>query len=209
MTPSIQDDTIISSGLDSAQLRWRLAERADPGDWPIPEDGFAIDEIFIHRAEVATVIGEVAMIAEHEITMRRHHGLGIGAHILVLLGQVWFVQAAFVDEEHAILDPDPIAGDGDHALDVALRGIARIAEYDDIAARNRLQLVNELVDEDPLLVLERGHHAGPFDLDRLIQEDDEERRNRQRDEHVAQPARKQGMRTLRPHLESGRIVVWV
>ena len=34
----------------------------------------------------------------------------------------------------------------------------------DIAAFNRFELVDELVNEDPLLVLERGHHAGSFYL---------------------------------------------
>ena len=48
-----------------------------------------------------------------------------------------------------------------------------------------LQLVDELVDEDALLVLERGHHTGAFHLNRLVEKDDEECRDGERNNYVA------------------------
>ena len=74
-----------------------------------------------------------------------------------------------------------------HALDIALGRIERIPEHDHVAARDRLQLVHELVDEDSFLVGESGHHARALNLHRLVQEDDDECRNGQRDENVAHP----------------------
>src|SRR5437588_8368094 len=70
---------------------------------------------------------------------------------------------------------------------VALRGIPGIAEDDDVAALDRLPPVHELVDEDALLVVERGHHAGALHLHGLVQEDDDECRNRQRNDEIPQP----------------------
>ena len=70
---------------------------------------------------------------------------------------------------------DVVAGNTDHALDVALRSVSRIAEDDDVAALDRLPTIHELVDEDALLVLEAGHHAGAFHLHRLVEKDNNER----------------------------------
>ena len=64
----------------------------------------------------------------------------------------------------------------------ALRRVARIAEHHDVAALDRLQPVDELVDENAFLVVERRHHAGAFDLYRLVQEDDDEGRDGKRDD---------------------------
>ncbi len=85
-----------------------------------------------------------------------------------------------------------IARHADHALDVALRGIARIAEHHDIAALDRFQPIHKLVDEDSFLVFERRHHAGAFHFHRLIQENDDEGGDRQRDNKVTEPDAKAG-----------------
>src|SRR5438477_43078 len=76
---------------------------------------------------------------------------------------------------------------GKATLDVALGGIARVAENDDVAALDGLPAVDELVDEDAFLVVERGHHARAFHLHRLVEEDDDESRDRERDNQVTQP----------------------
>ena len=78
--------------------------------------------------------------------------------------------------------------DRDYALDVTLRGVAGIAEDDHIAALYWLEAVDELVDENPFLILQRGHHAGAFNFDGLVKKDDEEGRDRQRNQDVAHPA---------------------
>src|ERR1700737_1329429 len=61
---------------------------------------------------------------------------------------------------------------------------------DDVAALDRLQLVNKLIDEDSLLVLETGKHAGAFDANRLIKEDDKEGGKKHRQKQVASPTPK-------------------
>src|SRR5262249_55988443 len=85
------------------------------------------------------------------------------------------------------VDPDMISGHCDHALDIALRWIIRVAKYHDIPALNRLQAIDELVNENPLLILERGHHAGAFDLHRLVQKDDDEGRDGKGDDQITKP----------------------
>ena len=131
------------------------------------------------------------MIAHHEIAVGRHDDLRIGAFIAVDRGDVIFAQRLPIDINLAGVDADTIASDADNAFDKALRRIRRIVEHHDVAALNRLQAIDKLVDEDPLLILERRHHACAFDLDRLIQEDDGESRNRKRDHQIAQPHRQQ------------------
>ena len=54
-------------------------------------------------------------------------------------------------------------------------------------AFDRLQPVNELVDEDPFLIFQRRHHAGAFDLHRLIEEDDDEGGDCKRNHQITQP----------------------
>ena len=49
------------------------------------------------------------------------------------------------------------------------------------------QPVSVFVDEDALLVGQSRHHAGSFHLYRLVQEDDDEDRNSQRERDLAQP----------------------
>ena len=91
-------------------------------------------KLFVHRAEVAAVVGEIAMIAQHEIAMRRHHGLRIRAHVFIDVRHVRLAHAMPVHEHHAVFDLHAVSGDGHHALDVALGGIARIAKDDYIAS---------------------------------------------------------------------------
>ena len=95
--------------------------------------------------------------------------------------------AVHVDD--ARVDANAVACNGNHTLNVAFRRIARIAEDNDITAFNRLQLVDELVDEDPLLVLQGRHHAGTFHLYRLIEKNNKECGNGQRDDDVPDPGR--------------------
>src|SRR5271166_1154201 len=127
------------------------------------------------------------MIAQHEIALRRHHNFRIRPRVGVGGRNVIFIESFAVDIDLATIDADAISGDANYALDVALRGITRIAKHDYVAARNRLQAVDELVDEDALLVGERGHHAGAFDLHWLVNEYDDECRDRERENQIAKP----------------------
>src|SRR5216684_2325926 len=131
-------------------------------------------------------------ISEDEETIRRNHNFTIGAGIGVIARNIVFVERLAVHIDLAVFDADTVAGNSDNALDVTLRSIARIAEDDDIAALDGLPAIDELVDEDPLLVFEAGHHAGAFNLHRLVEKDNDESGDGERDQKIARPNRHHG-----------------
>ena len=91
--------------------------------------------------------------------------------------------------------------------------IARIAALDAAQAEAR----GELVDEDALLVGQRGHHAGSFHLDWLVDEHNQNDRDHHRKHQVAHPGKRVPEARVRglPHLvrfgrrAKGRIWVMV
>src|SRR6266851_7486278 len=161
---------------------------------PISEDGFAVDVAIVHGAEVAAVVRHRAMVAEDEEAVRRNHNFTIRARVGVIAGDVVFVERLAVHVDLAILDANPVAGNSDDALDVALRSVAWIAEDDEVAALDGLPAIDKLVDEDPLLVFEAGHHAGAFNLHRLVEKDNNEGGDGERDQQIARPDRHHGQR---------------
>src|SRR5208337_110508 len=121
------------------------------------------------------------MVAEDEEAIPRNHDFTIRAGVRVIAGNVVFVERLAVHVDLSVFDADAIAGNADHALDVALRSVAWIAEDDDVAALDGLPSIDKLVDEDALLVFEAGHHAGAFHLYRLVEKDDDESGDGERD----------------------------
>jgi|SRR5215469_6430464 len=121
---------------------------------PITEYGLAIDEALVHGTKVATIIRHRPVIAEDIVGIRRNHCLRKGSRIRVLGGNVTLIQGLAIYVDLSPIDPDAISGHPDHALDVALRRIVRITKNHDVATFYRLEPVNELIDEDPLLVHE-------------------------------------------------------
>src|SRR6266850_4645662 len=178
---------------------------------PIPKNRLTENVALLHRPEVPAVVRHAAVISQHEVTPGRHHDFGIGALIRVGRRNVVFDDRLLVDVQLARIDADLVSGNADHALDIALRGIPGITEYDDVAALDRLPAIDELVDEDTFLVVERGHHAGAFDLHWLVEKDDDERRDRQRDDQIPQPYRQQRRRArpLAESLISAGLEAWV
>ena len=87
----------------------------------------------------------------------------------------------------AVIDAEAVAGQRDHALDVALFGIARIVEDHDVAALDGREMVDELVDEEPVAVFEARQHAGAFNAHRLVEKRDDEDRGDGGNEEIAQP----------------------
>src|ERR1700674_2011912 len=134
------------------------------------------------------------MVAEDEEAVRRNHNFTIRADVRVIAGDVVFVERLSVHVDLATLDANPVAGDADDALDVALRSVARIAEDDDVAALDGLPAIDKLVDEDPLLIFEAGHHAGAFNLHRLVEKDNDEGGDGERDQQISRPDRHHGQR---------------
>src|SRR6266851_71990 len=121
---------------------------------PIAKDGLAVNIALIHRTEVPAVVRHRAMIAQNEIAFRRHDRLRIGPRVGVSGWNVVLIQRLAIHINLPAVDSDTVPGSTNHALDIALRGIARITEHYDIPARNRLQAVHEFVDEDSLLIFE-------------------------------------------------------
>src|SRR5271166_2735133 len=164
-----------------------LMQFAQLGERPIAEDSLAINVAPVNWAKVSAVIRQVTVVAQDKVFMRRHDNIRIRADVFVHLRHILFAQLTIVDVHQSVLDPHAIARYSNYALDVALRSVARITEDHHVTPLDRFQTVNKLVDEDPLLVFQRRHHAGSLHLHRLVEENDEERRNGQRNEDVAYP----------------------
>src|SRR5208283_737589 len=161
---------------------------------PISKNGFTVDEAFVHGTEIAAVVRHGAMVAEDKEAMRRNHHFAKGAGVGVIVRNIVFVEGFAVHVDLAVLDADAVACDSDNALDVALRRVARIAEDHDVPALDGLPTIDELVDEDPLLVFEAGHHAGAFHLHRLVEKDNDESGDGERDQQISYPDHHYGQR---------------
>ena len=176
---------------DECVVRDDLAEFADLIEGVIDEDGFAVDGFLGDGAEVAAVGRHVAMVAEDEEGVGGNGHFGVAAVVAIGGSNVGLVQLLSVDEDAALVDANAVAGDTDDALDVALGGVLRVAEDDDVAALDGFPAINELVDEDAFLVGKTGHHAGALDFHGLIDKDDDEDGDGGRYQDIAQPAQGQ------------------
>src|SRR6266436_3046620 len=134
------------------------------------------------------------MVAQHEIAVARNDELRIGMSVGIVARHIVFVESFSVDIDLPVLNADSVPCNSNNALDVAFRGIARVAEYNNVAALDRLPAIDELVDEDALLVFEAGHHADAFDLHRLVEKYNDERGDGERDQQIARPDRHHGQR---------------
>ncbi|MCU1285643.1 MAG: hypothetical protein JWO13_1993, partial [Acidobacteriales bacterium] len=159
---------------------------------PIDEDGFAGDEGLVDGAEIAAVVRHGAVVAEDEELSLWNRGLWHGTEIYVGGGDVGLMQEMSVDVDASFVDDNAVAGDGDDALDVALCCVARVAENDDVAAGDGFPSVDELVDEDAFLIFKSRQHAGAFHFHRLVEKDDEEDRDAERDDEVTDPGANDG-----------------
>jgi hypothetical protein len=76
---------------------------------------------------------------------------------------------------------DPVEEPSHDATIGFLRRVG-VGEHDDVAAPGRMQVVDDLVDEDPVARLERGLHRRRRDEERLDQERLDEQREEERDD---------------------------
>src|SRR5450432_3333626 len=159
----------------------RLLHFAELLEGPVAEHSLAHDKLLRDGAEVAAVAGHITVVAHHKERALRDGEFRNRAPVGVLLGNVVLREGLAVD------DMDAVTGDADYALDVALGCVLGIAKDDDVAARNGLETVDEAVDENSLLVFEAGQHAGTFDFDWLIKENDYESGSEKGDHQIAQP----------------------
>jgi len=122
------------------------------------------------------------VIAEDKVGIALDAGGRHGLVVPVGLGDVVFGQGATVDEDRAVINFHGVTGQADHTFDVRLGLIGGIVKHDQVSTVDLAdaRAVNELVDEDALLVRQRGHHTGAFDFNRLVNEQDEDGRDDQR-----------------------------
>src|SRR5262249_29577913 len=148
---------------------------------PIAKDGFAIDVGTRDRPEIAAVVGHASVVAKNKIAVQRHLDLRIRPGIQILLRNVGFLNETPIQVNVAVKYADTVPRQSNYTLDEALARIARIAEHNNIAALDVLQAVCQFVDENALLVLQARLHTAAFHLDRLVDEEDDEQRDGDRE----------------------------
>ena len=148
--------------------RARSAQNAKLVHRPVNKNGFAVDVLARDGAKIAAITRGAAMVAENEVTALRNYDCRERAKVLEPERHVRLVDSSSVHVHAAIIDANPIASHRNHSLDVALGWISGVMENNNIARRNTLEVVNELVDKNAFLVLQSRKHAGSFDLHGLI-----------------------------------------
>ena len=93
--------------------------------------------------------------------------------------------AVYIDD--ALPNLDLLARQTDHALDEGFRAVQGIPENDDVAALDRLEAIDEFVDENALLIGKQRRHAGAFDFHGLIEENDDDESEADGDQEIARP----------------------
>ena len=121
------------------------------------------------------------MVAHDEVFSGGNDHLRHGTDVVVAARHVGLVEGLAVDPHAAVIDKDGVAGQCDHALDVALLRIAGIMEDDHVAASDLFEVKEELVDEETILIAQLGLHAGAFHTHRLVKHGDDEEGSDDRD----------------------------
>src|SRR5258708_17121278 len=104
------------------------------------------------------------MVAQQEVGVARNDELCIGTIVGIVAWHIVFVESLSVDIDFPVHNADSVSGNSNHALDVAFRDVARVAEYNNVAALDRLPPIDKLVDENPLLIFDASHHAHTLTL---------------------------------------------
>src|ERR1700693_857238 len=134
------------------------------------------------------------MITQHEVAVARNDELRIGTTVGIVAWHIVFVESFSVDIDLPFHDVNPVPRNSNNALDVTFRGVARVAEYNNVAALDGLPAIDKLVDKDALLIFEAGHHADAFNLHRLVEKDNNKGRDSERAQQIARPDRHHGQR---------------
>ena len=127
------------------------------------------------------------MVAQDVIVVGLDVSRGIALMVQVFGRDVRFLQRRAVDVNPPVAYTDELSRQPDHALDVRLRGVERVLEHDDVPAFDGLETVYKLIDEDPLMILQAGHHAGALHLHRLVEENNHHEGQKHCQDQVAEP----------------------
>lgn len=151
---------------------------------PDSKHRLAVDVLLGHGAKSAGVLRAVAMVAHHEKMALFNGRFSHVGSVFVLTLQIGLFDRLLVDVHDSVADLDEIARTADHPLDVGDGRIARIEENDDIAALDVAETVDELVDEEPFILVDEGLHRGSLNANRLPHKSHEEKANKNRDRDV-------------------------
>src|SRR5260370_30697828 len=102
------------------------------------------------------------MVAQHEVAVARDDEFRIGMSVGIVARHIVFVESFSVDIDLPVHNADSVPRNSNNPLDIAFRGVARIAEHDNVAALAWLPPITELFDEEPLLTYEPGRTLDPF-----------------------------------------------
>ena len=145
------------------------------------------------------VLRPAAVVTHHEDVVVGHllrPELSATATAVDHLGiEVRLDQLGAVDEHDAVADLDRFALQGDDPLDQVARSVGRaleLVEHDDVATIGIVQSVRQLVDEDPVAVVQRGVHRVAVDDEvrehERAHEEGDEQRHPDDDDPVDEPA---------------------
>src|SRR5262245_5089830 len=143
---------------------------------PPPYLYFADDVLLGYLTPVAAIGAVVAVIAHDEVVALLHD---LRAPIVVAAKSGWHVVIAertIVHVHPAVDDSDSVPFLCDHALYEHLFGIDGVIEHHDVARPRFSQLVHELADDEPVVILECRLHAHTIDARDLKSERHDEGR---------------------------------
>ena len=149
---------------------WYLVNYADVLGRPINKSSFSINEISFDRSEFPAVRRNGTVIThDKELILGDYDGVD-GSSVSKLLRNIRLIQQLAIDINIAMVDAEPISGNGDYSLDIAFLLIARVTENHDVARLDGCEVVDEFIDEEAILIDQAREHAGALDANGLIEE---------------------------------------
>ena len=139
------------------------------------------------------------MVTHHEVVTL---GNDLGPPVIVaaeVARHEAVVEGNVVAEDTAVHDADLVAFLGNDPLDERFLRLERIVEHDDVADLGIAEPIRELVDDQPILILQRRRHAHAFHTRDLKAECNDERRVNGRGRQRFQPCDKFFAEAIEPH----------
>ena len=100
------------------------------------------------------------MIAQHIVLIGPNAHRGVTLLVEITRRDIRLAERFAIHQHMAIANTHFITRQSDHAFDVGLGLIERIAENHHVTPLDGPEAVEKLIDENPLVVFEAGHHAG-------------------------------------------------
>ena len=127
------------------------------------------------------------MVAHHKVFAGGDPNRPIALQAPVFRQNVGLVQSLSVDEDFALRQFHNLPWKTDHSFDIALGRIRGKLEHHNVLSVDGPKPINKFIDKDTFLIRQPGHHADAFHLHRLVQEHNDDPRNGQRENQIANP----------------------